>query len=113
MKMISVRVDDELHAMVAAKAKETQATLADYVRATLHASCTQQQAARDETLDVLKEQLHVKDTQLECTQQIAAMAQANVQQLTQQLSRVQLALEDASRRSVWKRLKSVFVPESV
>lgn len=118
MAHIGMQIADDLHATLKVKAEENHVTLAEYVRAALHANCMGEKE-EDAALDVLREQIHAKDMQIasmheqiERTQQLAMMAQANVQQVTQQLDRAQLALEDMSkRRTVWQKVKAVFAVE--
>ena len=60
------------------------------------------------------EQLTRKDEQIDHFQQIVAMSQKNIGALTEQLDDSRQMIEDMRlRRTVWQRLKAVFVSESV
>ena len=61
----------------------------------------------------LREQLTRRDEQIDHFQQIVAMSQKNIGALTEQLSDSRQMIEDMrQRRTVWQRLKAVFVAES-
>ena len=61
----------------------------------------------------LREQLAEKDNQINHSQQIVAMSQKNIGALTEQLDDSRQMIEDMrQRRTVWQRLKGVFVAES-
>ena len=61
----------------------------------------------------LREQLVRRDEQIDHFQQIVAMSQKNIGALTEQLDDSRQMIEDMrQRRTVWQRLKAVFVVES-
>ena len=61
----------------------------------------------------LREQLAEKDNQINHSQQIVAMSQKNIGALTEQLDDSRQMIKDMrQRRTVWQRLKAVFVAES-
>ena len=61
----------------------------------------------------LREQLTRRDEQIDHFQQIVAMSQKNIGALTEQLDDSRQMIEDMrQRRTVWQRLKGVFVAES-
>ena len=58
----------------------------------------------------LREQLARRDEQIDHFQQIVAMSQKNIGALTEQLDDSRQMIEDMrQRRTVWQRLKGVFV----
>ena len=62
----------------------------------------------------LREQLVRRDEQIDHFQQIVAMSQKNIGALTEQLDDSRQMIEDMrQRRTVWQRLKAVFVVESM
>jgi len=122
MKNLSVRIDDNLHAMVAAKAEEKQMTLADYVRSLLRADCRQNTSMDDNLMNELKAQLQVKDTQIERLQSELSESRSRsdtiILQLTRQFEEQTKLLEDmrgkfvsvppANHRSLWSRVRTAF-----
>jgi len=64
----------------------------------------------DSEVQHLREQLTEKDNQINHIQQIVAMSQKNIGALTEQLDDSRQMIEDMrQRRTVWQRLKGVFV----
>jgi len=112
MKNLSVRIDDNLHAMVTAAAYEKQMTLADYVRALLRADCRQSASMDDNLRNELKAQLKVKDTQIERLQsELSESRQRSdtiILSLTRQFEEQTKMLEDMRQRSLWSRVKATF-----
>ena len=62
---------------------------------------------------LLRDQLTEKDKQIDHLTQVVAMSQKNIAALTEQLDTSRQMIEDMrQRRTVWQRLKAVFVVES-
>ena len=61
----------------------------------------------------LESQLESRDEQVDHLTQVVAMSQKNIGALTEQLLDSRQMIEDMrQRRTVWQRLKAVFVAES-
>ncbi len=69
-----------------------------------------QLADKDARFEDFREQLSRRDEQIDHFQQIVAMSQKNIGALTEQLSDSRQLIEDMrQRKTVWQRLKAVFV----
>ena len=112
MKNISLKVEDELHTRASQKAGELGLSLAEMVRVAIRAYCEDGASGNGELIDEVRGQLRVKDTQIEAlleqvdhAQQLLAISQKAIHQLTDQN---QLLLEDQRHRerkmSPWKRI---------
>jgi len=114
MKNISLKVEDDLHALVSEKADEIGLSLAEFVRVAIRAYCTVGARVDDAPthglVNEIRAQLRVKDTQIEgLTQQIdhltqlLALKEKNVAALTEQLDDSRRLICDM-RTPWWKRL---------
>lgn len=131
MRNLCVRVEEETYEQVSDKAKEMRVSLSDFMRKSLHAMCNNGACNQEDssaelkpTLQILHSQLCAKDMQLErkevqLEQLFGDLSEQNkrhdtiVMQLTQQLDRSLLMLEDLrKRRSVWQKIRDVFVAEA-
>jgi antitoxin component of RelBE/YafQ-DinJ toxin-antitoxin module len=123
MRNLCVRVDDATHEQVSQKAEEMAVSLSDFMRGALHAMCNNDACNPEpeseelkSTMEILHSQLHVKDMQLERYQgqleafqmQLGEQSKRHdtiVLQMTQQLDRANLQLEDLRQKQGWfKRL---------
>ncbi len=120
MHAFSVRINDELHNIAKNKANEVDISLTELVRQSVHSFCTQakKEEKRDTELvdslrsqvDAIREQLHSKEKQLDTKDeqisqlhQLVAMSQSHANELTQQLDRAHLQLEDMRHKRPWWR----------
>ena len=100
--------------------QQTKASPSDASYEPKHTAYEQQLERADSEVQHLREQLTEKDNQLarrdeqiDHFQQIAAMSQKNIGALTEQLDDSRQLIEDMRhRRTVWQRVKAVFVPAS-
>jgi len=93
--------------------QQTKASPSDASYEPKHTAYEQQLERADSEVQHLREQLTEKDNQINHSQQIAAMSQKNIGALTEQLDDSRQMIEDMrQRRTVWQRLKGVFVAES-
>ena len=68
----------------------------------------------DSEISPLREQFARSDEQIDHLTQVVAMSQKNIGALTEQLDDSRQLIEDMrQRRTVWQRVKGVFVAESV
>ena len=122
MKNISVRVEDEFHQQISQAAKAKEMALSDFVRASLQAKC-QQDAGQEQQgplldnlnrqLETLGHQLTEKDEQIrevlkqhDHAQQIIAMQQNTLSQMTEQNRLLLDATQEKEEKQVgfWGRL---------
>ena len=118
MKNLSIKIDDELHSQLIEKASESNKSLADFVRTVLrgdHVDDTRTfHSDVSEIIQEFRNQIKLKDTQISQLHQLLAMEQSNLGLITEQLSKVQLQLEDQrDTKTLWQRVRSVFIPKSV
>jgi len=93
--------------------QQTKASPSDASYEPKHTAYEQQLERADSEVQHLREQLTEKDNQINHSQQIAAMSQKNIGALTEQLDDSRQMIEDMrQRRTVWQRVKGVFVAES-
>ena len=118
-KHISVRVTPALYDQIQAKAEASGEKVAEFVRNHLRQICHQTEATPQaspdspDVVDALCHQLTAKDEQINHLTQVVAMSQKNIAALTEQLDDSRQMIEDMrQRRTVWQRLKGVFVAES-
>jgi antitoxin component of RelBE/YafQ-DinJ toxin-antitoxin module len=122
MRNLCVRVDEATYQQVSQKAVEMELSLSDFMRQALHAMCSNGECNPEsespqfkEMLAMMHSQLQAKDMQLERKETQLEQVQEDlseqskrhdtiVLQMTQQLDRTTLLLEDMRRRSWWKRL---------
>jgi len=117
MKNLSIKIDDELHSQLIEKASESNKSLADFVRTVLrgdHVDDTRTfYSDVSEIIQEFRNQIKLKDTQISQLHQLLAMEQSNLGLITEQLSKVQLQLEDQrDTKTLWQRVRSVFIPKS-
>jgi antitoxin component of RelBE/YafQ-DinJ toxin-antitoxin module len=118
MRAFSVRINDELHNLATHKADEMGLSLTELVRQSVNAFCTQTPTLDTELASALRsqvttvsqqlhsteQQLQTKDQQIEQLHQLVAMAQSNTHELSKQLDRATLQLEDLQKQTWWRRL---------
>ena len=122
MRNLCVRVDEATYEQVTQKAVEMGLSLSDFMRQALHALCSNGSCNPDsqslqlkEMLEMMPSQLQAKDMQLErkdaqLVQLQEALSEQSkrhdtiVLQMTQQLDRANLMLEDMRHRAWWQRL---------
>ena len=117
MKNLSIKIDDELHSQLIEKASESNKSLADFVRTVLrgdHVDDTRTfHSDVSEIIQEFRNQIKLKDTQISQLHQLLAMEQSNLGLITEQLSKVQLQLEyQRYTKTLWQRVRSVFIPKS-
>ena len=115
---IAVRIDAGLHNWVKMYAQRENKTMSILI--TEYLSALRQGRATDEPDNHLKAQLERADSEIQHLReqinhltQVVAMSQKNIGALTEQLAASRQMIEDMrQRRTVWQRLKGVFVAES-
>jgi len=116
LKHISVRVTLALYDQIQAKAEASGEKVAEFVRNHLRQICHQAKATPQVSPDVTEAlclQLTAKDEQIDHTHQVVAMSQKNIGALTEQLDDSRQMIEDMrQRRTVWQRIRGVFVAET-
>ena len=131
---ISTRIDNTLHQQVQTYLDKHSVSMSDFLRTAIEnmllieiTDSAQPITNRTQALSVLESQLAAKDTIIEQLQsenahlreqenhltQVIAMSQKNIGALTEQLDDSRQLIEDMrQRRTVWQRVKGVFVAES-
>ena len=131
---ISTRIDNTLHQQVQTYLDKHSVSMSDFLRTAIEnmllieiTDSAQPITNRTQALSVLESQLAAKDTIIEQLQsenahlreqenhltQVIAMSQKNIGALTEQLDDSRQLIEDMrQRRTVWQRLKGVFVSET-
>ena len=101
-RLVCVEFDDTSH-------ENPHATLHENTHEILHEKDGRIADLQSQVAD-LQEQLARRDEQIDHFQQIVAMSQKNIAALTEQLSDSRQLIEDMrQRKTVWQRLKAVFV----
>ncbi len=121
MRQINIRVDDELYENARDKAHELGVSLSDLIRNAVQQVCSNDTADTDEqdggisrtVLEMIQHQLSTKDThidklhqQADQLHQLIAMGHKERDRLSHQLSDMR------EQKTVWQRLKAVFVAEA-
>ena len=124
IKTIGMKVSAEYHQKIKEKADSQGLSISDFIRDAVEYRFNEVQPPSEglarvptevqQVLEDYRHQLMVKDDQIKQTSEARSRSDMIIMQLTQQLDRANLQLEDMrERKTVWRRLKAVFVAETV
>lgn len=117
MKVTTVRMPVDLYEKVKEHADSQGISISDVVRdavVTVHDKQERLSEKEIQMYSALLQQIQIKDEQIEHLHQLLAMEKKTAFEVLENFNRAQLQLEDLrQKRTLWQRVKSVFVPISM
>jgi len=108
-KYVGFRISEDSYEEIRLQADEEGITVSDFIRKSVQHCLSGVKQNEKHQLNIVKQQLSKKDEQIDHLHQLLAMKEKNMDSLVSQLEQKNLMLEDLQNRSVWKKLRAVFV----